>query len=173
MFNKGQGVNSAFSVFCDGLKIDGVVSVTTPEKNQLTIDLQASGVAGTVQVPLRGKYESMEFGLKINNPGFNNLLEKTGYINFTVKTNIVSFNNLTGQPVDDQQVYKMKCIFKSATGGEIVAGEKYEREYKYEAVSLTELTNGIEKFHLDKMNNVYRIGGIPVNSMEKTNIGEF
>ncbi len=170
--NLKGGALTAFNVFADGIKITDVTDVKLPDREAMTVTLNGTGIAGEVNMPLKGKFASTECGFTVGTPVQNAFLTRPGYINLAYKGNMQKIEPLTGLAVDVAVKIEVRCIFKQKTGGNFKVGEGLGQEYTYEVVAWKEYNDNIMVFHVDKINNIYFELGTAGNIAEKINIGE-
>lgn len=170
--NLKGGALTAFNVFADGIKITDVTDVKLPDREAMTVTLNGTGIAGEINMPLKGKFASAECGFTVGTPVQNAFLTRAGYINLSYKGNMQKIEPLTGMAVDVAVKIEARCIFKKKTGGNFKVGEGLGQEYTYEVVAWKEYNDNIMVFHVDKVNNIYFELGTTGNVAEKINIGE-
>ncbi len=166
------GTLTAYNVFSDGVKINDVVDVKLPDRQAMTVTLSGTGVAGEVQVPLRGKYQSSECSITVGAHVDNAMLTRPGYINLLFKGSLQKIEPITGLAIDIPVSHYVKVMFKNKSGGNLKIGEAMNQEYTFEVIAWEEKHGGIVVFYIDKLNNIYLEAGTPGNIAEKINIGE-
>lgn len=166
-----HGTVTDYRVYVDGINIEGVTAVSLPNRENMTVSLKGAGIAGEVNMPLKGKFGSMECSITLANPNFNTLLTRAGYINLSFRTNLQKPDKITGIMMDVGLKVDCRCLFKNKSGGKLEIGSTIDEEYTFEIISMGEYENGIEKFYVDKLNGIYREMGVPMNLTERANLG--
>ena len=165
------GVLSAFNIFVEGIKIDGVTKVIVPEYTPITTTIKGTGISGEIDIPIRGKFPSITMKLIVLNSLKEHVLRQSGLLLIRLKANFQYLNMQTGQPMNIPLEITAKALFKSKTSTAFEVGGSIEEEYTYEIISWTELHQGVPMFVMDKLNGIYQ-EGTSDNSLEKINIGE-
>lgn len=165
------GTLTDYRVYADGINIEGITGVKLPGRQLMTVSLKGAGIAGEVDMPLKGKFSSMECGFTLANPNFKSLLSRSGYINISYRGNLQRPNKLTGIMEDVGYKCDVKCLFKNKGEGKFEIGSTIDEEFTYEVIAMGEYENGIEKFYMDKFAGIYRENGIPMNTQERLNLG--
>lgn len=154
-----------FNVYKDGYRMLGLASVDLPSLSAMTAELKGAGIAGTVDLPLKGMFQAMSMTLN-----FNTVTSDTPSILTPLSHHIELWsavqdpNSDTGALTACQHKIITRSTPKNLTLGKIAPAEAQGRALEYELTYFKEIYKGKDLIEIDKLNNVYRVGGEDVNS---------
>lgn len=154
-YNKGSAV-AGLAVYCDGQQVAKNGTVTFPEVNDVTAEVQAGG---TNDVPISGQTEALE--LSITKDTFENLAPMLTKEYHTIE--VRGAQDVVISQGMEKVVRPFKAFFraipKNIPGFERTTGEIPEDEITFSVSRYQLLDNNIEVFLIDKWNGVYKVNG--------------
>ena len=161
-----------FEVYEQGIRLLGLANVTLPEMNQLTSEVSGAGIAGKIEVPVEGHFESMEVTLKwrtIYQPPLT--LMKSGGTQLSCRGAMQHYEASTGQV----QIVPVRCDVRarhtSTNLGEFSTGEQTETETKLVCDYVKLVVDDATIIEFDIYNYVYEVNGTDLMSDVRSALG--
>ena len=133
----------------------GVGTVDLPEIQKMTDTLSGSGIAGEVETPIPGHFQSME--TTITTEGLNLLRDGTVSLTFRIAQNEINAS------ADNNQVKAIRIhlrgLVKSSALGSAEVNAKSEQTTVIETTYLRVFVNDEEQVEIDKLNMIFKVQG--------------
>jgi uncharacterized protein len=159
-----------FRVYLEGDNLIGVADVELPKLKAMTETVSGAGIAGEVESPVIGHFESMTTTIN-----FRTLNADAGTL-ATPKAHLLDFRG--SQQVYDSGAYgtgavrvTMKAIPKQVDLGKFKVGAPTETSDEFEVVYLKLYVNGKERVEIDKYNSIARFDGVDVLEDVRKDLG--
>jgi P2 family phage contractile tail tube protein len=159
-----------FRAYLEGDNLIGVADVELPKLKAMTETVSGAGIAGEVESPVLGHYESMT--VTVN---FRMLNADAGTL-ATPAAHLLDFRG--SQQVYDSGVFKtvpvrvtVKAIPKSVDLGKFKVGAPTETGDEFEVVYLKIYVDGKERVEIDKYNSIARFDGVDVLAGVRADLG--
>ncbi len=160
MVKKKEIAVTAHKVLMDNNEIGDNVSCTLPDIEHATSELKGAGIAGTIDVPLMGMFNSMTFsmdfrGLNRNSaaalkPGITNL--ELRFLKDTIASN--------GNYIAEGTKVFVSGYNKKVAPGKVETGASMDSSAEYEVTRYRIICDGVEVLLIDKLAGVYKVNGI-------------
>lgn len=161
-----------FEVYEQGIRLLGLADVTLPEMNQLTSEVSGAGIAGKIEVPVEGHFESMEVTLKwrtIYQPPLT--LMKSGGTMLSIRGAMQHYEASLGKV----QIVPVRCDVRarhtSTNLGEFSTGEQTETETKLVCDYVKLVVDDVTIIEFDIYNYVYTVNGSDLMSDVRRALG--
>ncbi|MBQ7544923.1 MAG: phage major tail tube protein [Synergistaceae bacterium] len=166
-----KGIN--FSVYLNGEDLLGIAEGTIPTLESMTSEVKGAGVAGVVESPVVGHFNSTNFSL-------------------TWRTVTKDFLKLFAHDTNDLELFSalqwydaglgaykkvqlhvyMKAITKTRTPGNLVVGDLQDTQMEFEVPYMKIELDGKEWIELDKYNYIYKVNGVDELAEVRTALGK-
>lgn len=165
-----KGIN--FKVYLNGEDLLGVAEGTIPALESMTSEVKGAGVAGVIESPVIGHFNSTNFSLtwRTVTDNFVKLFDHT--------TNDLELFSAMQQYDAGLGEYKavplhvyMKAITKTRTLGNLVVGDVMDTQMEFEVVYMKIELDGRERVELDKYNYKYVVDGVDQMASVRTALG--
>lgn len=162
-----------FSVYLNGIDELGLAEGTIPVLESMTSEVKGAGVAGMVESPVLGHFNSTNFSLtwRTVTENFMKLFDHT--------TNDLDLFAALQQYDAGLGVYKtvplhlyMKAITKTRTPGNLVVGDLMDTQMEFEVTYMKIELNGKERVEMDKFNYIYKVDGVDQLADVRTALGK-
>ena len=150
-----------FAVYLNGEDLLGIAEGTIPALEAMTSEVRGAGVAGVVESPVLGHFNSTNFSLtwRTVTDDFMKLFNH-------VMNDIELFAAL--QELDaGLGVYKVvpvqvsiRAITKTSTPGNLTVGDVMDTQTEFEVVRMKIYLDGKERVVMDKYNYIYKVDGV-------------
>ncbi len=138
----------------------GVGTVDLPEIQKMTDTLSGSGIAGEVETPIPGHFQSMETTINwnaITTEGLNLLRDGTVSLTFRIAQNEINAS------ADNNQIKAIRIhlrgLVKSSALGSAEVNAKSEQTTVIETTYLRVFVNDEEQVEIDKLNMIFKVQG--------------
>ena len=161
-----------FEIYEDGTRLIGLANVTLPEMNQITSEVSGAGVAGKIEVPVQGHFESMEVTLKWRTIFKTPLtLMKSGGTQLSCRGAMQHYEAAEGTV----KIVPVRCDVRarhtSTNLGEFNTGEQTETETKLVCDYVKLLVDDKTIIEYDALNYVYIVNGTDLMSDVRSALG--
>lgn len=162
-----------FSVYLNGVDMLGIAEGTIPVLESMTSEVRGAGVAGVVESPVIGHFNSTNFSLtwRTVTENFMKLFDHT--------TNDLELFAALQQYDAGLGVYKtvplhvyMKAITKTRTPGNLIVGDNMDTQMEFEVTYMKIELNGKERVEMDKFNYIYKVDGVDQLADVRTALGK-
>ena len=154
-----KGIN--FSVYLNGEDLLGVAEGTIPALESMTSEVKGAGVAGVVESPVIGHFNSTNFSLT-----WRTVTDKSMKL-FDHATNdlelfaaLQMYDAGLGEYKAVQLHVYMKAITKTRTPGNLVVGDLMDTQMEFEVPYMKIELDGKERVEMDKYNYIYKVDGV-------------
>ncbi len=155
-----EKINDA-NIYLNGNKMIGTSSsIDLPEAAQKTSTIAAMGIAGEIDSPTIGLFESMEQEIQFNTlySSFQDALSPLETINITIRAAQQVYDKTGGYAFKGLRVVEMGRV-KKFKPGKIEKGETMEASITIELTYLLIENDGVKLVEIDKLNSVYVANG--------------
>lgn len=172
-YNQINELVTDWRAYLDGKKdMYGVKEFQFPELTNLTTDIEGIGIAGKINAPVHGHFDSMEATLKWQVPNTMSLgLYGGRAISVEAYGDIQGFNAGATEYTHDQLYVSMRGRIKSHKPGTMKAGDAMESETTIEVHYLKIEYAGSTICEIDKYGYKAVIDGVDVLEAIRKNIG--
>lgn len=143
--------------------VEDVTSVSLPTVGFSTSTVNASGMAGAVDMPNPSKVEAMELSVAHNNGHNCEKLSAPGKHMIELRVARQMYDVAEGDLKHEGMKVRATCVFKSNEKGTIEAGNPYGSTAKFSVLRYEEILNGVQVMLVDLM-----AGKIVVNGKSYT-----
>ena len=159
-------------VYEQGTRLIGLANVTLPEMNQLTSEVSGAGIAGKIEVPVEGQFESMEVTLHWRTLFTTPLtLMKSGGTQLSCRGAMQHYEASSGQV----KIVPVRCDVRarhtSTNLGEFSTGETTETETKLVCDYVKLVVDDKTVVELDIYNYVYNVNGTDLMKSVRSALG--
>ena len=161
-----------FKVYLNGVDLLGVAEGTIPALEAMTSEVRGAGVAGVVESPVLGHFNSTNFSLtwRTVTDDFMKLFDHI--------TNDIELFSALQQYDAGLGVYKVvplqvsiRAITKTSTPGNLTVGDNMDTQTEFEVVRMKIYLDGKERVVMDKYNYIYKVDGVDRLSEVRTALG--
>jgi P2 family phage contractile tail tube protein len=159
-----------YTVFLEGNRLVGTADVELPKLKAMTDTVSGAGIAGEVESPVIGHYESMTTSIT-----FRTINGDVGTL-ATPAAHLIDFRG--SQQVCDAGTYKtvavrvtMKAIPKTVDLGKFKVGAVTETSDEFEVIYLKLYVDGKEVIEIDKLNYIAKFDGVDVLAGVRADLG--
>ena len=161
-----------FKVYLNGVDLLGVAEGTIPALEAMTSEVKGAGVAGVVESPVLGHFNSTNFSLtwRTVTDDFMKLFDHI--------TNDIELFSALQQYDAGLGVYKVvplqvsiRAITKTSTPGNLTVGDNMDTQTEFEVVRMKIYLDGKERVVMDKYNYIYKVDGVDRLSEVRTALG--
>ena len=154
-----KGIN--FSVYLNGEDLLGVAEGTIPALESMTSEVKGAGVAGVVESPVIGHFNSTNFSLTWRTVTDNFLkLFDHATNDLELFAALQQYDAGLGEYKAVQLRVYMKAITKTLTLGNLVVGDNMDTQMEFEVVYMKVYLDDKERIELDKYNYIYKVDGV-------------
>ena len=151
-----KGIN--FSVYLNGEDLLGVAEGTIPALESMTSEVKGAGVAGVVESPVIGHFNSTNFSLTWRTVTDNFL--KLFDHDLELFAALQQYDAGLGEYKPVQLRIYMKAVTKTLTLGNLVVGDNMDTQMEFEVVYMKVYLDDKERIELDKFNYIYKVDGV-------------
>ncbi len=161
-----------FKVYLNGVDLLGVAEGTIPALEAMTSEVRGAGVAGVVESPVLGHFNSTNFSLtwRTVTDDFMKLFDHI--------TNDIELFSALQQYDAGLGVYKVvplqvsiRAITKTSTPGNLTVGDNMDTQTEFEVVRMKIYLDGKERVVMDKYNYIYKVDGVDRLAEVRTALG--
>ena len=161
-----------FKVYLNGVDLLGVAEGTIPALEAMTSEVKGAGVAGVVESPVLGHFNSTNFSLtwRTVTDDFMKLFDHI--------TNDIELFSALQQYDAGLGVYKVvplqvsiRAITKTSTPGNLTVGDNMDTQTEFEVVRMKIYLDGKERVVMDKYNYIYKVDGVDRLAEVRTALG--
>ena len=152
-----------FNIYKDGIRgVLGVADVELPSLEAMTDTLTGAGIAGEIDTPTIGNFGSMTMTVNFRTatPDALLLASMRQAHNLTARGAIQVQDAVTGETKVVPLVVSMRVKTKVFNPGSLEPGAAMETSFEGEVLSIRIRLNNVEYIELDKLNYVYKGGGV-------------
>jgi P2 family phage contractile tail tube protein len=161
-----------FRVYLESEDLLGTADVELPKLEALTTDLVGAGVAGKIEAPIVGHYDSMTVGLTWRTISENvTKLAAPKAHQLDLRGSMQVFDPASGEHKSKSMKLVVKSQPKSVELGKMESGEQMETKTEFEITYLKLEVGGAEKMEIDKMNYICKIEGTDYLQQVRTDLG--
>ena len=160
------------AVYKDGERLLGTATVELPNFEQMTETLSGLGVAGEVEVPVTGHFQSLTVKLTWNTITVDSmeLLEPIAH-HLDIRADLQDHDPGTGTFPHRAVKLLVRGTPKTSSLGKLEPGKKMDGETELEVAYLKLSIGGHEVVELDKFDFIFRVNGNDVMSVVRENLG--
>lgn len=154
-----KGIN--FSVYLNGEDLLGVAEGTLPALESMTSEVKGAGVAGVIESPVIGHFNSTNFSLtwRTVTDNFLKLFDHSTN-DLELFSALQQYDAGLGEyKVVQLRVY-MKAITKTRTPGNLVVGDNMDTQMEFEVVYMKVYLDDKERVELDKYDYIYKVDDV-------------
>lgn len=154
-----KGIN--FSVYLNGEDLLGVAEGTLPALESMTSEVKGAGVAGVIESPVIGHFNSTNFSLtwRTVTDNFLKLFDHSTN-DLELFSALQQYDAGLGEyKVVQLRVY-MKAITKTRTPGNLVVGDNMDTQMEFEVLYMKVYLDDKERVELDKYDYIYTVDGV-------------
>ena len=152
-----------YRVYLEGENLVGVATVDLPEISYLTESLTGAGIAGNIETPLLGHFDTMTATLNFHTPNASlmRLLEASGHqlVLRSAHQHVDSASNELG--VEAIKI-TMRTLPKTVTMGSLESNASSDSSIELEITYLKIERDDVEELEIDKLNFKCTVGGVSV-----------
>ena len=150
----------------------GIAEGTIPNLEAMTHEVRGAGLAGVVDSPVLGHYNSMTLSLTWRSvTGDISVLNTPQAHNLDLYASLKRYNAGLGQYVTEQLHVYCKALPKTLTTGNLVVGDVMGTQMEFELLYVKISLDGVTKIELDKYNYICRIDGTDYLAGVRSNLG--
>lgn len=160
-------------IYFDG---DNVVvgqgSVALPSLQAMSETVKGAGIAGEIEMPLVGQYQSMTTKLDFTTISSDAMkLSSPSAHDIVVRGSQQLFNTSSGVSESEAVTAFMKVVCKQSELGKLEKGSGSDTSIELEVLSIRLVINNEEIVNVDKCNYVCEFGGVDYMAQLKRNLG--
>lgn len=150
-----------FSVYLNGEDLLGVAEGTIPALEAMTSEVKGAGIAGVVESPVLGHFNSTTFSLtfRTTTDAFMRLFDHV-----TNDIELFGAHQYYDAGPGEYRIVQLhvylKAITKSSTPGNLVVGDNMDTQVELEVLYMKVSLNGRLRVEMDKINYIYKVDGI-------------
>ena len=161
-----------FKVYLNGTDLLGVAEGTIPALEAMTSEVKGAGVAGVVESPVLGHFNSTNMTLTWRTPT-DDFMKLFNHI-----TNDLELFSALQQYDAGLGTYKVvplqvsiRAITKTSTPGNLTVGDNMDTQTEFEVVRMKIYLDGKERVVMDKYNYIYKVDGVDRLAEVRTALG--
>lgn len=149
----------AYNVYKDGNVLLGVADVELPKLKPMAEKLAGAGIAGEIESPALGQFESMSVKLKFRTKtdAFIGLLAPVIH-QLDLRASVQTTDTASGKIVSAPEKIMLRGMPKDSGLGKWETAKPQDNEVELEITYLKVWISGEEALELDKMNFIYKVG---------------
>ena len=165
-----KGIN--LKVYLNGEDLLVVAEGTIPALESMTSEVKGAGVAGVVESPVIGHFNSTNFSLtwRTATSNFLKLFDHTTN-DLELFSALQQYDAGNGEYKAVQLHVYMKAISKTRTPGNLVVGDLMDTQMEFEVPYMKIELDGKEWIELDKYNYIYKVNGVDQLADVRTALG--
>lgn len=150
-----------FAVYLNGEDELGLAEGTIPALEAMTSEVKGAGIAGVVESPVLGHFNSTNFTLTWRTPTskFMKLFDHVTN-NLELFAALQMYDSGLGIYRTVQLHVYMKAITKTSTPGNLTVGDNMDTQTEFEVLYMKIYLDGKERVEMDKINYIYKVDGI-------------
>lgn len=150
-----------FKVYRDGVDMLGIAEGTLPNLEAMTHEIKGAGLAGVVDQPVLGHFNSMTLSLTWRSvTGDISILNRPVAHELDLYHSLQRYDAGLGEVKSEQLHVFCKAIPKTFTTGNLVVGDGMGTQMEFELPYLKIWLGEKERAELDKFNYIYKIDGV-------------
>lgn len=150
-----------FKVYRDGVDMLGIAEGTLPNLEAMTHEIKGAGLAGVVDKPVLGHFNSMTLSLTWRSvTGDISILNRPVAHELDLYHSLQRYDAGLGEVKTEQLHVFCKAIPKTFTTGNLVVGDGMGTQMEFELPYLKIWLGEKERAELDKFNYIYKIDGV-------------
>jgi P2 family phage contractile tail tube protein len=165
-------VLSNFRVYAEAADMLGIADVELPTLEAMTADVMGAGVAGKIETPIVGHYDSMQVGLTWRTVTQNvyTLAAPIAH-QLDLRGSIQVYDPASGEHDNVPCKVVVKSMPKSTELGKLEVGEQMDTKTEFE-IFYIKITHGEDEvLEIDKLNFICKIGDTDYLEKVRTNLG--
>lgn len=161
-----------FRVYDDKNNALGLATVDLPQIQAMTESVSGSGIAGEIETPLLGHFQSMATTLHWRTiEGDAAALQAHGAHQIDVRGSQQAYDAAGGTYGTVPVRATLKVIPKSFNLGSFEPGSQTDTEQEFEVVYLKLYVDGKERLEIDKANFVFKVDGVDQMATVRADLG--
>ena len=161
-----------FKVYRDSIDMLGIAEGMLPNLEAMTHEIKGAGVAGTVDKPVLGHYNSLTLSLTWRSvTGDISVLNRPMTHDLDLYHSLQRYDAGLGLIQSTQLHIFCKAIPKTLTTGNLVVGDGMGTQMEFELPYLKLWLDGTERIELDKFNYICKIDGIDYLAGVRSDLG--
>jgi len=161
-----------FICYDAGNEMLGIVDVTLPNLNYMTESMSGAGIAGEIDSPTKGHFQSLTTTINWRTLFADNVVYSAPETyHFAFMGNVQFYDEGSGEYRDTGIKVVMRCIPKNVTLGNLGVAAQMGTSVEYEIIYLLLSVAGRAKVEIDKLNFICTINGTDYMDEVRRNIG--
>ena len=162
-----------FAVYLNGRDLLGMAEGTIPALEAMTSEVKGAGVAGVIDSPVLGHFNSTTMTLKWRSvtDDFMKLYAHTTN-EIELRESLQHYNSSSGEYGSDPLYVYLKAITKSSTPGNLVVGDNMDTETEFEIVYMKIFLGNKERVEMDKYNYIFKVDGKDYLATVRSDLGK-
>lgn len=149
-----------FNVFVTGNVLAGIADITMPDIESMSESISGAGIAGEVDVPTIGHFNSMTMTINFRTTTDDCITLSTPEAKMVEMYNAVqNFNTNTGTREVEKLVVSAKVVPKKLGLGKAAPGASMDASGEYEVMYIKVTSNDKVLLEIDKLNFIYIVNG--------------
>jgi P2 family phage contractile tail tube protein len=150
-----------YQIYAEGARLLGSAEITLPSLTAMSVEVKGAGIAGVVDSPVVGHYQSMTMTMTFRTVlgDINSILTPERAHHLEAWAAIQYRDPSTGQWQPKQHKVIMRAIPKNYNLGKFAVAELQDVELEFELIYCMSIFDNVTQFELDKYNGIVRIGG--------------
>ena len=150
-----------FRVYREGVDMLGIAEGTLPNLEAMTHEIKGAGLAGVVDQPVWGHFNSMTLSLTWRSvTGDISILNRPVAHELDLYHSLQRYDAGLGEVKSEQLHIFCKAIPKTLTTGNLVVGDGMGTQMEFELPYIKIWLGEKERAELDKFNYIYKIDGV-------------
>lgn len=149
-----------YNVFLDGYNLIGTSQVDLPDLQSITAEIKGAGIAGTIDSPIKGLFQSMSMTLNFRTvtPDFKKIQKQQAH-HIELWAAVQTMDPASGKYGVTQHKIITRAVPKNLTPGKMAMGETQDRALEFEVTYLKEVFGKDVIMEVDKYNMIYTVDG--------------
>lgn len=150
-----------FAVYLNGRDLLGLAEGTIPNLEAMTSEVKGAGVAGTLDTPVLGHFNSTTLSLtwRTTTDDFIKLARPMAH-NLDLYASLQRYDAGLGIYKTEQLHVFVKAIPKNTTLGNLTVGDAMDTQMEFEIPYMKIWLGGRERVEMDKYNYIFKIDGV-------------
>ena len=150
-----------YRVYRNGVQYMGMATVDLPQLQYMTASISGSGIAGEVDTPVTGHFQSMSTTLHFRTTTEASMTLLTPQPHeLDLRASIDANNPATGLRFRQAVRLWIKGVPKSNNPGKFEPGTTMDNDVELEVLAMGLWIDGVEQCYIDKMNYICRVDGV-------------
>lgn len=161
-----------FKVYLEGGDLLGIAEGTIPNLEAMTSEVKGAGIAGTLDTPVLGHFNSTTLSLTWRTVT-DDFIKLSAHVthNLDLYASLQRYDAGLGIYRTEQLHVFVKAIPKTTTLGNLTVGDAMDTQMEMEIPYMKIELDGRERIEMDKLNYIFKVDGIDYLAQVRNDLG--